>query len=66
MIVQLLIPAEIDRRLRLPAGKAERLARRGKLPHIVLPGGEIRFDEAEIEQLLTPQPKEVTPCATAK
>ena len=30
-----------------------KLARVGKLPHIVLPDGEIRFDEAEIDRLLT-------------
>jgi predicted site-specific integrase-resolvase len=33
-----------------------KLARAGKLPHIVLPDGEVRFDEDEITALLK-QPK---------
>jgi predicted site-specific integrase-resolvase len=52
MVAQLLIPVEVDRLLRYRAGTAERLARRGKLPHIALPDGSIRFQETEIEALL--------------
>lgn len=45
-------PEELDKRLNWPFGRALRLARRGKLPHAVLPDGSIRFQWHEIEQLL--------------
>lgn len=43
---------DIDGLFRWPAGTSERLAKRGKLPHYVLPNGEIRFDRAEVEALV--------------
>ena len=43
---------EIDKRLTWPLGRAERLARRGKLPHVVLPDGSIRFLWEQIEPLI--------------
>lgn len=46
------MPREVDRLLRYPRGRSARLARDNRLPHIILPDGEIRFDEAEIEKLL--------------
>ena len=49
----LLTPREVDRLLRYPRGRSLRLARAGHLPHIRLPDGEIRFDEAEIDRLLS-------------
>ena len=49
----LLMPREVDRLLRYPRGRSLRLARSGKLPHVVLPDGEVRFIEHEIEGLLT-------------
>jgi len=50
-------PEEIDALLRWPLGKAERLARRGRLPHIVLPDKTtVRFDRAEVEALVTRVP----------
>lgn len=52
MMKTLLMPIEVDRIFRYRPGRAERLARKGRLPHIVLPDGEIRFDEAEIEMIL--------------
>jgi predicted site-specific integrase-resolvase len=52
----LLTPRELDRLLRYPRGRSMKLARAGKLPHIVLPDGEVRFDEDEITALLK-QPK---------
>jgi len=55
----LLTGYEVDRMLRYPSGRAVRLARAGKLPHIALPDGEIRFDKAEIEKLLTNKRREV-------
>jgi hypothetical protein len=50
--VNLLESADIDRRLSWPIGRAERLARRGKLPHLVLPDGAIRFRWEQIEPLI--------------
>jgi predicted site-specific integrase-resolvase len=52
MTVELFKPREVDLLLRLPFGRAAKLAREGKLPHIVLPDGEIRFIKCEIETLL--------------
>lgn len=50
----LLTPRELDRMLRYPRGRSLKLAKAGKLPHIVLPDGEVRFDEDEIEKVLRP------------
>ena len=47
------MPREVDRLLRYPRGRSLRLAKAGKLPHVVLPDGEFRFLQHEIEQLLT-------------
>jgi excisionase family DNA binding protein len=47
-----LTPDEVDERLKLPRGKAARLARRGKLPACVLPDGTIRFPAEELESFL--------------
>jgi len=65
MGIVLLKPAEVDLLLRYPIGRALKLAKAKCLPHIVLPDGEIRFDEAEIEALLTQhhQGKESTLCS---
>ena len=50
--MELLKPKEVDLLLRYPFGRALRLAKAKKIPHIKLPDGEIRFDKAEIERLL--------------
>ena len=47
-----LYPEQIDGILNWPLGTSARLARRGKLPHYRLPDGSLRFDRAEIEQLI--------------
>jgi hypothetical protein len=47
------MPREVDRLFRYPRGRSLRLAKAGHLPYIRLPDGEIRFDEAEIERLLS-------------
>jgi hypothetical protein len=39
----LLTPRDVDKRLAWPLGRAECLARRGKLTHVLLPDGTIRF-----------------------
>jgi hypothetical protein len=61
----LLLPDEIDQRLNWPPGRAERLARRKRLPHIVLPDGSIRFERAEIEPLLIRVPAQAPVTAGA-
>ena len=48
----LLYPEDVDRRLNWPLRRAEKLARRKRLPHIVLPDGSIRFDWSKIEPLV--------------
>jgi len=46
-------PEEVDVEFGWPLGKAERLARRGVLPHYVLPDGKtIRFARDEVESLV--------------
>jgi hypothetical protein len=52
MNVTLLKPSEVDLLFRYPAGRSLKLAKAGRIPHIVLPDGEVRFDEAEIEASL--------------
>ena len=52
-------PDDIDRHLNWHPGTAERLARRGRLPHYKLPDGSIRFRVEEIQPLIrrvTPPP----------
>ena len=56
MTIRLLMPIEVDRILRYPAGRYERLAKRGKLPCVRLPGGTIRFRELDVERLISPGP----------
>lgn len=43
---------EIDRLVNWTLGRAERLARRNKLPHYRLPDGAIRFKSEEILSLV--------------
>jgi len=45
-------PEEVDQRLGWPLGRAARLARQGKLPHVLLPDDSVRFEWAEIEALI--------------
>lgn len=59
MRTKLLRPDELDALLRYSPGKSERLARRGKIAHIRLPDGSIRFDEAAIESLIRGNSAEV-------
>ena len=51
--MQLITPNEADKLLRYPQGRAKRFARRGLIPHIVLPDGEIRFDPAVLQDWLS-------------
>jgi len=52
MDIYLLKQEEVDLALRYPNGRSVRLAKAGRIPHIILPDGEIRFDEVEIMRLL--------------
>jgi hypothetical protein len=51
-MTKLIYSEDVDKRLSWPLGRAERLARRGKLPHVVLPDGAIRFSWSEVRQLI--------------
>ena len=48
----LLYPDDIDQKLNWPPGTAQRMARRRKLPHVLLPDGSVRFRWEEVEALL--------------
>lgn len=48
----LLRPEEVDRLFRWPPGRANRLARRGKLPCLVMPDGAFRFNQDELQALV--------------
>jgi hypothetical protein len=50
--MNLLYPDDIDLRLNWPAGTAQRLAKRERLPHVVLPNGDVRFVWEEIVPLI--------------
>ncbi len=52
MLIELLVPIEVDGLLRYRPGKSERLAKRGDLPHVRLPDGSIRFRREDIMGLL--------------
>ncbi|MBN2131778.1 MAG: hypothetical protein JW741_19920 [Sedimentisphaerales bacterium] len=55
----LLTPHDVDQLLRYPNGRSARLAREGKLPCIILPDGEVRFDQDQIEQTLAAHARQV-------
>jgi hypothetical protein len=48
----LLTPSDVARWLSLPTSRVVNLARQGKIPCIVLPGGEMVFDPDELAQWL--------------
>ena len=45
-------PGQVDKRLNWPIGRAKRLAIQGKLPHVLLPDGSLRFEWSAIEPLI--------------
>jgi hypothetical protein len=49
--MQLVQSEEIDKKLGWSLGRAERLARQRRLPHVLLPDGSVRFSWQEIEAL---------------
>jgi excisionase family DNA binding protein len=58
-----LTPDEVDERLKLPHGKASRLARRGKLPALILPDGSVRFDADKLQAFLAAREHQPRPAA---
>jgi hypothetical protein len=55
-----IFPEDVDKRMGWNPGRAERLARQRRLPHVILPDGSIRFDWREIEPLIVRVPASVT------
>jgi len=53
-----LYPTELDKIFNWALGTAEKLARRRRLPHVVLPDGAIRFEWTVIEPLIRRVPVE--------
>ena len=51
-----IFPEDLDKHMGWRAGRAERLARQRRLPHLLLPDGSIRFDLTEIELLIVRVP----------
>jgi hypothetical protein len=49
---RLLTPAHVADWLSLPVQQVERMSRRGQLPVITLPGGELVFDPADLMEWL--------------
>ena len=62
---RLLRPRELDYRLGYPQGRSARLARKGLIPHITLPDGEIRFDSDVIDHWLGEQSNGIAKRLTA-
>jgi hypothetical protein len=57
----MLSPEQIDHRFGWPAGRAERLARQRRLPHVLLPDGRIRFLWEQLERFITYVPAVTQP-----
>ena len=53
-------PEEVDRRMDWRPGRAERLARQRRLPHVLLPDGSVRFVWDEVERLIVRVPAAAT------
>jgi len=60
MTTPLLRPSELDAYLGYPPGRSERLARRGLIPCIIIPSGEIRFDRVVIHRWIAERTSKVT------
>jgi hypothetical protein len=48
----LLTAREVDRMLCYPRGRSVKLAKAGKIPHVLLPDGEVRFDADALRDFL--------------
>ena len=47
---RLLTDAEAARLLRMLLARIKRLAKKNLIPHVALPDGELRFDEADLRE----------------
>mgnify|MGYP001006670426 CR=1 FL=1 len=47
-MTHLLFDSEAAELLRLTSRQVAKLAKRGELPHVVLPGGEVRYDPDDL------------------
>jgi len=61
MDIALLKPGEVDLLFRYPNGRSVRLAKKGLLPHVRLPDGEVRFRESEIQAILQSSNPPISP-----
>lgn len=52
----MLVGFEVDELFRWPKHMAQRLAQRGKLPHLILPDGSIRFERQAVLAVVKRQP----------
>jgi excisionase family DNA binding protein len=52
LLPHLLTPADVAGWLSLPARQVKRLARRGDIPAVELPGGELVFDADDLREWL--------------
>jgi predicted site-specific integrase-resolvase len=52
MAIELLKPDEVSLLLNWQERRLLRLAKTGRIPHIVLPDGQIRFEQVEIDRLI--------------
>jgi len=59
-MTEFMTPDEVDEWLKLPRGKAARMARKYALPAVILPDGTIRFDPKILTTFLFKDRKEVT------
>jgi excisionase family DNA binding protein len=53
-----LSPEEVAQLLGLPVGSVLRLARQRRIPHCIVPGGEVRFEPADVEAMVERVPAE--------
>jgi predicted site-specific integrase-resolvase len=60
MDIELLKPGEVSLLLRWSENRLLRLAKTGRISHIVLPDGEIRFEKSEIDRLIEQGRRRVT------
>lgn len=66
MRTRLITPLELDDWWGYPAGRSSRLAKKGLLPFIKLPDGEMRFDPEVLEKWLSRQTAPIARAEEAK
>ena len=66
MADELMTTYDLDELLRYPNGRSARLARKGQIPHVILPDGEIRFRPEAIRNWLNERETGVSTAAAAE